>query len=1061
MERASYRLVSGTLLVLAFLTARPTAAVEFFDGKLDINGFYELQVRAIGRDFGTDDDWDLTQFANVLNIEADANLVEWGWGPFDIVKGYARVEVRYDCIWTRVCGIFPSANTFGNNPSKLPKRLNSGRRHGLVWNVEDGDTRFYRGETPEQFALRYRDLPPGSRRPYNIDSAPVFGLLFASPGIDDIIGTADDPAPYVLSRYFDDRGGKCKVSSRQVEGPTNGAFTQILGFLDPKCDIKSLAGMIEKPNPFRAGDYNPITKRYGAYSLPYRPAPRAGNNSGGPFDQARGLWLPRQEMARRLRNGDVDDMGSAFNFSKTDLEWNHGASQGWEQELKELYLDIELFDTRLWLRLGRQTIVWGKTELFRSQDQFNPQDLALATLPSLEESRVPLWAVRAVWSFFDIGPFQDVRLEFAANLDQYEPHDLGTCNEPYSLALICVLSFASAINGFQGIGIAGEQRPSDPWDSLSGLEVGARLEWRWRRFSFALTDFYGYDDAFYLEKVLTFERNVDPITGRPRRLSNRGRCKTGREPDCLGPGDDALYNTSGNRTMFDASCAGVIGMSIDPSACGLSVFNSKDIPPQAPVAVTLAESLSNLMAGDRAGLVWPAFAFPNGADPLRVLSPLSIDANDGPSDGFFGVISSDMSGALTDEQEALFGCGRFWQTSCDIDGIDLFNTEASALAMSFVGFEGTFGDWDTTDASRPQPGTVGFQGGPLCTRYERGKLFVLPGCRGPGDRGYDPRVDGTPPNSFVNASTGLTGHPFTGQKWARELAALSWNFMAIFVALSAPPPPQLAAGEPPAIDQYDETRPLRKDGCSFAKPQLCNAFSFFLAPIGNRRNIVTAGGNGTFGRRDFLWHAGNPVILRYQKRNVLGFSMDFTEDISRTNWGVEATWLANVPFADGDEPDGLRDAHVYNLTISIDRPTFVNFLNSNRTIFINTQWFFQYISGYRDSFRTDGPLKVLGTLTLQTGYFQDRLLAGTTIVYDVNTNSGGILPQISYRFSGRFSVSVGVAAFFGETDRIDMATNEIAILNRVGRDAYKDYIEDGLSILRDRDEVFLRLRYTF
>jgi hypothetical protein len=1061
MKRALDRVLAGTLLILAFLAARPALAIDFFDGRFEVNGYYELQLRGIGRDLGVSDEWDLTQFAHVLNIEAEASLVEWGWGPFDIVNAYTRVEVRYDCVWTQACGMFPSAHAFGNNPTKLPKRLNSGRRTGQVWNAFDEDTRYYRGEEPELFSIRYRDMPPGSRRPYNLDSAPAFGLFFKSPGVDNIVGTDDDPAPFVFSRYFEGRGGKCQISSRQVDGPTNGSITQILGFVDPDCDIKSLAAIHDKPNPFRSGDFNPITGVGGAYPLPFRPAPPTGYMEDAPEWVAKGNWIPRAELARRLRNDNFDALDDELNFSKSELAWNHGSSQEYSNELKEAYLDIEMFDTRLWLRLGKQTIVWGKTELFRSQDQFNPQDLALSTLPAFEESRVPLWALRGVWSFFDIGPFQDVRLEVAANFDQYKPNDLGVCGEPYSLALICVLSFATAINGFEGIGIAGERRPSNPWDSLDGIEVGGRLEWRWEQFSFALTDFWGYDDNFYLEKVLTFERNVDPETGRPRRLSTRGGCKSGNEPDCLRPGNDALYNTSSNRTMFDVSCAGVMGMSIDPAACGLSVFNSQNFPPEAPPTITLAESLATLLAGNRF-IVWPAIAFPSFSltDPriLNALVALNRDANDGPvADNFFGLIGGDLSGNLTDEQEALLGCGRFWGTSCDFDGMDLFNTEASAISMAFVGFDGTFGvDWDTTDASLAQPGTIGFDGGPVCTRYERGQTFILPGCRGPGDSGYNLNIDGTPPNTLANASTGLTGHPFTGQKWASEMSALSWNFMALFVALSAPP-----NGGPAALDEFDENQPLRKDACSFAKPQLCNAFSFFLNPIGVRRNIVQAGGNERFGRRDFLWHSGNPVILRYKKRNVLGFSTDFTEDTTRTNWGIEFTWLNDLPFSDGDEHDGLRDADTFNLTVSIDRPTFINFLNANRTFFINTQWFFQYISGYRDSFRTQGPFNVLGTLTVQTGYFQDRLLAGMTMVYDIGSSSGAFLPQFTYRFSGRFSASVGISVFFGDTRQVDMATNEIAIVNRVGPDAYMDSIEDGLSILRDRDEAFLRIRYTF
>ena len=89
---------------------------------------------------------------------------------------------------------------------------------------------------------------------------------------------------------------------------------------------------------------------------------------------AQGVWIPNHEARRDAPAGQV--RGFDQNFTQDELEWNRGASQQDEKELKELYLDIELFDSRLWLRLGKQNIVWGKTELFRTTDQFNPQDLA-------------------------------------------------------------------------------------------------------------------------------------------------------------------------------------------------------------------------------------------------------------------------------------------------------------------------------------------------------------------------------------------------------------------------------------------------------------------------------------------------------------------------------------------------------------------------------------------------------------------------------------------------------------------------------------------------------------
>ena len=76
---------------------------------------------------------------------------------------------------------------------------------------------------------------------------------------------------------------------------------------------------------------------------------------------------------------------------------------------------MEFLDSRLWLRIGLQNIVWGKTELFRTTDQFNPQDFALASLPALEESRIALFSARAVYSLYDVGPLEDVRVEVAAN----------------------------------------------------------------------------------------------------------------------------------------------------------------------------------------------------------------------------------------------------------------------------------------------------------------------------------------------------------------------------------------------------------------------------------------------------------------------------------------------------------------------------------------------------------------------------------------------------------------------------------------------------------------------
>jgi hypothetical protein len=234
-----------------------------------------------------------------------------------------------------------------------------------------------------------------------------------------------------------------------------------------------------------------------------------------------------------------------------------------------------------------------------------------------------------------------------------------------------------------------------------------------------------------------------------------------------------------------------------------------------------------------------------------------------------------------------------------------------------------------------------------------------------------------------------------------------------------------------------------------------------LGATGVGRNAIRAGGNFNFGRRDFAWHGGQELALRYDRRNVLGFSTDFSEDWSKTNWGIEFTWINKVNFADRDAPNGLTEANVYNLTISMDRPTFVNFLNANRTLLFNTQWFISYVPEHTSSFSSNGPFNVLATFTTLTGYFQDRLFAVLTVVYDFQSISGAGLPSISYRFNEAFSVQFGMAFFFGRYQEREPFIMPQALGNRTGSNQYVDFVENGLAVVRDRDEFFFRFRYTF
>jgi hypothetical protein len=268
------------------------------------------------------------------------------------------------------------------------------------------------------------------------------------------------------------------------------------------------------------------------------------------------------------------------------------------------------------------------------------------------------------------------------------------------------------------------------------------------------------------------------------------------------------------------------------------------------------------------------------------------------------------------------------------------------------------------------------------------------------------------------------------------------------------------AGDPECFNPQDA---WRTDKCSFAAPQFCGNVKGFLGVAGPNRNHVKAGGSDRFGRRDFLWHSGGELMLRYAKRNVFGVSSDFSEDVSKTNWGVEFTWIGGTPYLNSDSyNDGVTESDSLNVTVSVDRPTFINFLNANRTFFFNTQWFFQYLTNYDNGFQANGPFNVLFTFAMFTGYYQDRLLPTMVTVYDFGSHSAGFLPSITYRFNESFSLTTGVNYFTGQGQYKDMPVRDFAPTSgRAGDKAYENGVENGLSVINRRDEVFLRLRYTF
>ena len=141
------------------LIAVPRAeAIEAFDGRIQAHGFLEMQIRGLDRDF--EEEFDLAQWYNVVNVELEFDILPDGWGPFDLLQAYVRVEGRFDCLYYDACGIFPSARTYGDKSRNLPLRLRNARDEDWAGVIESNDK-----ADPPGLVLRVPDDGPDARNP--------------------------------------------------------------------------------------------------------------------------------------------------------------------------------------------------------------------------------------------------------------------------------------------------------------------------------------------------------------------------------------------------------------------------------------------------------------------------------------------------------------------------------------------------------------------------------------------------------------------------------------------------------------------------------------------------------------------------------------------------------------------------------------------------------------------------------------------------------------------------------------------------------------------------------
>ncbi|MCZ4303387.1 DUF1302 family protein [Zoogloeaceae bacterium G21618-S1] len=88
----------------------------------------------------------------------------------------------------------------------------------------------------------------------------------------------------------------------------------------------------------------------------------------------------------------------------------------------------------LFVKLGKQQVVWGRTDLFRVLDVINPVDYSRNNIyDELQDIRIPMWIAQAEYRMGPSESMQDRNLQIVWNFDKFRPNNLGQCGSPNAI----------------------------------------------------------------------------------------------------------------------------------------------------------------------------------------------------------------------------------------------------------------------------------------------------------------------------------------------------------------------------------------------------------------------------------------------------------------------------------------------------------------------------------------------------------------------------------------------------------------------------------------------------
>ena len=197
--------------------------------------------------------------------------------------------------------------------------------------------------------------------------------------------------------------------------------------------------------------------------------------------------------------------------------------------IREAFLvaKLPMADGRSWnFQLGKQQVVWGRTDLFRVLDVINPVDYSRNNIyDELQDIRIPMWIFTAEYRMGATETFDDTNVQFVWNFDKFRPNNLGQGGTPNQ-----ILGAGDFFRGMKNLwdngGTVANFAGADPTGGIAtnfgpnqiGIRKAHMPEWSFANTQFGMKWEGVYQGTGFSLNALTFRSQLPSL----RNLSSKG-----------------------------------------------------------------------------------------------------------------------------------------------------------------------------------------------------------------------------------------------------------------------------------------------------------------------------------------------------------------------------------------------------------------------------------------------------------------------------------------------------------------------------------------------------------